>query len=76
MDAKDCVVHCETRLTAVIGITDVVVLSTNDAVMVVPRSRSQDVKELVAKLKATNRPEATVHTAHAPAMGVTGTETK
>jgi mannose-1-phosphate guanylyltransferase/mannose-6-phosphate isomerase len=61
MDAKDCVVHSETRLTAVVGVTDLVVVSTNDAVMVVPRSRSQEVKELVAKLKSTNRPEATVH---------------
>ena len=61
MDAKDCVVHSETRLTAVVGVTDLVVVSTNDAVMVVPRSRSQEVKEMVAKLKSTNRPEATVH---------------
>jgi len=61
MDAKDCVVHSEARLTAVVGVTDLVVVSTNDAVMVVPRSRSQEVKELVAKLKSTNRPEATVH---------------
>jgi mannose-1-phosphate guanylyltransferase/mannose-6-phosphate isomerase len=61
MDTKDCVVHSETRLTAVIGVTDLVVVSTNDAVMVVPRSRSQEVKDLVAKLRTSNRPEATVH---------------
>jgi len=37
------------------------VVSTSDAVMVVPRARSQEVKELVAKLKAGKRAEATDH---------------
>ena len=37
------------------------VVSTSDAVMVVPRARAQEVRELAAKLKAANRPEATVH---------------
>jgi mannose-1-phosphate guanylyltransferase/mannose-6-phosphate isomerase len=36
-------------------------VSTSDAVMVVPRARAQEVKDLAAKLKADNRPEATVH---------------
>jgi mannose-1-phosphate guanylyltransferase/mannose-6-phosphate isomerase len=44
-----------------IGVRDLVVVSTADAVMVVPRSRAQDVRDLVAKLKSANRPEATVH---------------
>jgi mannose-1-phosphate guanylyltransferase/mannose-6-phosphate isomerase len=37
------------------------VVSTSDAVMVIPRARSQEVRELVAKLKAAKRPEATDH---------------
>jgi mannose-1-phosphate guanylyltransferase/mannose-6-phosphate isomerase len=61
MDARDCVVHSEGRLTTLIGVRDLVVVSTADAVMVVPRSRAQDVRDLVAKLKSANRPEATVH---------------
>jgi len=61
MDAHGCVVHAEDRLAAVVGVDDLVVVSTSDAVMVVPRARSQAVKELVAKLKAENRPEASVH---------------
>jgi mannose-1-phosphate guanylyltransferase/mannose-6-phosphate isomerase len=61
LDAQDCVVHSDQRLTAVVGVKDLVVVSTSDAVMVVPRSRSQEVKELVAKLKADKRPEATDH---------------
>jgi mannose-1-phosphate guanylyltransferase/mannose-6-phosphate isomerase len=61
MDATGCVVHSDGRLTALVGVEDLVVVSTSDAVMVVPRARAQEVKELTAKLKAGNRPEATVH---------------
>ena len=54
-------VHSDGRLTAVVGVNDLVVVSTSDAVMVVPRARAQEVRELVAKLKADKRPEATDH---------------
>lgn len=60
-DAHDCIVHSDGRLTAVVGVNDLVVVNTSDAVMVVPRARSQEVRELVAKLKAGKRPEATEH---------------
>jgi mannose-1-phosphate guanylyltransferase/mannose-6-phosphate isomerase len=55
------VVHSDGRLTTLIGVKDLVVVSTQDAVMVVPRARSQEVKELVAKLKTEKRAEATDH---------------
>src|SRR5262252_4171366 len=61
MDSSDCVVHSHDRLTALVGLKDVVVVSTSDAVMVMPRARAQDVRELVDKLKAEKRPEATDH---------------
>ncbi|MBI3705890.1 MAG: mannose-1-phosphate guanylyltransferase/mannose-6-phosphate isomerase [Rhizobiales bacterium] len=61
IDAKDCVIHSDGRLTTAIGIKDMVVVSTSDAVMVVPRARSQEVKQLVDKLKAAKRAEATDH---------------
>ena len=61
MDATNCVIHSEERLTALVGVKDLVVVSTSDAVMVVPRARAQEVRELVVKLKAGNRPEATEH---------------
>jgi mannose-1-phosphate guanylyltransferase/mannose-6-phosphate isomerase len=61
MDTSDCVVHSDGRLTTLIGIKDMVVVSTSDAVMVVPRARSQEVRELVAKLKAEKKSEATDH---------------
>ena len=61
LDAQDCVVHSELRLTTLIGVKDLVVVATQDAVLVVPRARSQEVREMVAKLKAAKRPEATDH---------------
>ena len=61
VDTTGCVVHADQRLTAVVGVKDLVVVSTSDAVMVVPRARAQEVRELVSKLKAQKRPEATDH---------------
>jgi mannose-1-phosphate guanylyltransferase/mannose-6-phosphate isomerase len=61
LDSSGCVVHSDGRLTTLLGVNDLVVVSTSDAVMVVPRARAQEVKDLTAKLKAGNRPEASVH---------------
>ena len=61
LDATGCVLHSDGQLVTAVGVKDLVVVSTSDAVMVVPRSRAQEVKELVAKLKADKRPEATDH---------------
>ena len=67
MDTSDCVIHTDQRLTAVVGVKDLVIVSTTDAVMVVPRARAQEVRDLVNKLKAEKRPEATDHKrAHRP----------
>jgi mannose-1-phosphate guanylyltransferase/mannose-6-phosphate isomerase len=60
-DTRNCVIHSDDRLTAVVGAKDLVVVSTPDAVLVVPRERAQEVRELVAELKSANRPEATEH---------------
>ena len=61
MDARNSMVHSDARLTALLGVEDLVVVATSDAVMVAPRARAQEVRELVDKLKAEKRPEATVH---------------
>jgi len=61
MDTTGCVIHSDERLTTLVGVKDLVVVSTSDAVMVVPRARAQDVRELVTKLKAAKRAEATDH---------------
>ncbi|MGC2588766.1 MAG: mannose-1-phosphate guanylyltransferase/mannose-6-phosphate isomerase, partial [Pseudolabrys sp.] len=61
IDSNDCVVHSQDRLTAVVGVKDLVIVNTSDAVMVMPRARAQEVRELVDTLKAEKRPEATDH---------------
>jgi mannose-1-phosphate guanylyltransferase/mannose-6-phosphate isomerase len=48
-------------VVGVIGLQDVVVVATKDAVLVAPRSRSQDVKTLVAMLEAQACDAATIH---------------
>jgi mannose-1-phosphate guanylyltransferase/mannose-6-phosphate isomerase len=60
-DAKGCLVHAEGRMTAVLGVEDLVVVTTPDAVLVLPRCRAEEVKDLVAELKTRNVPEATDH---------------
>jgi len=61
MDSSGCVLHSDGHLVATVGVKDMVIVSTSDAVMVVPRARAQEVKHLVEKLKAAKRPEATDH---------------
>ncbi|RKE26211.1 mannose-1-phosphate guanylyltransferase/mannose-6-phosphate isomerase [Paraburkholderia sp. BL23I1N1] len=53
--------HSEGRLVACVGTTNVVVVETADAVLVVDRSHVQDVKGLVSRIKAQHAPEADVH---------------
>jgi mannose-1-phosphate guanylyltransferase / mannose-6-phosphate isomerase len=60
-DAKNCLVHAEDRITAVVGVDNLVVVTTPDAVLVLPRARAEEVKDLVAELRAQGRPEASNH---------------
>ena len=48
-------------MVSVVGLRDVVVVETADAVLVSDRSRSQEVKQIVARLDAEKRDEHTVH---------------
>ncbi len=61
VDTKGSIIHADDRLAAVVGVENLVVVSTADAVMVVPRARAQEVRELVGALKSAKRPEATDH---------------
>jgi mannose-1-phosphate guanylyltransferase/mannose-6-phosphate isomerase len=61
LDTSGSVVHSDGRLVTAVGVKDLVIVSTSDAVMVVPRARSQEVRELVAKLKAGKHSEAIDH---------------
>ena len=60
-DSRNNLVHATSRLVSLVGLDDVVVVETPDAIMVADRSRSQDVKQIVAQLGASKRGEHTVH---------------
>lgn len=55
LDAQRCLLRSEGPLVAAIGITDLCVVATPDAVLVVPRERAQEVRRIVDELKRTGR---------------------
>jgi mannose-1-phosphate guanylyltransferase/mannose-6-phosphate isomerase len=59
-DSRNTLVHATSRLVGAIGLDNVVVIETPDAVLVADRARSQDVKRIVARLQASGRSEATL----------------
>jgi mannose-1-phosphate guanylyltransferase/mannose-6-phosphate isomerase len=60
-DSTGCYLHSTSRLIGAVGLKDHVVVETKDAVLVAPRDRVQDVKALVAQLKAQGRYETALH---------------
>ncbi len=60
-DTHDCYVHSTSRLVAAVGMDDHVIVETKDAILVAPKERVQDVKDLVAKLKKSGRSETALH---------------
>lgn len=61
IDAKNCLVYAESRLVTVLGVKDLVVVETKDAVLVVHKSKVQDVKKIVDQLKVDKRSEHLSH---------------
>jgi mannose-1-phosphate guanylyltransferase/mannose-6-phosphate isomerase len=60
-DTTDTLVLSESRLVATVGLRGHVVVETKDAVLVAPKDRAQDVKAIVARLKAEGRSEHALH---------------
>jgi mannose-1-phosphate guanylyltransferase/mannose-6-phosphate isomerase len=60
-DTTGCYLYSSERLIATVGLADHVVVETKDAVLVAPKSRVQDVKALVQKLKSAGRSEPSLH---------------
>jgi len=60
-DARGCYLRAEQGLVAALGVEDLVVIATADAVMVARRDRAQDVKQIVARLEREGRSEARMH---------------
>jgi mannose-1-phosphate guanylyltransferase/mannose-6-phosphate isomerase len=61
VDTRDTYVDASTRLVATVGVADLVVVETADAVLVASKERVQEVKAVVDQLKASQRPEGRNH---------------
>lgn len=57
IDSKNCVVHSEQKLIAVVGVDDLVIIDSGDALLVCPRSQVQEVRKVVEALKRAGRME-------------------
>jgi mannose-1-phosphate guanylyltransferase/mannose-6-phosphate isomerase len=60
-DTHDCYVHSTSRLVAAVGMEDHIIVETKDAILVAPKDRVQDVKDLVSKIKKSGRTESALH---------------
>jgi mannose-1-phosphate guanylyltransferase / mannose-6-phosphate isomerase len=61
LDTKNSYIYSEDKLVTIIGVEDLVVVETKDAVMIAPKARVQEVKQIVDQLKQQGRSEAQVH---------------
>jgi len=60
-DSRNTLVHATSRLVSLVGVDDLIVIETPDAVLVADRTRSQDVKYIVNTLSKQGREEHTLH---------------
>jgi mannose-1-phosphate guanylyltransferase/mannose-6-phosphate isomerase len=58
---SNTLVHASSRLVSLVGVSDIIVVETPDAVLVVSKSRCQDVKQVVNQLQTSKREEQTLH---------------
>lgn len=56
-DSENCLLHSDYKMIATVGVSDLVVISTKDAVLVADKNKVQDVKHIVNQLKGLNRSE-------------------
>lgn len=66
-DVDNCFVRSDERLVGMVGVNGVMVIDTADALLVVARDRTQDVKHIVGKLKRADHDAYRLHrTVHRP----------
>ena len=61
LDCRNTLAWGGRRLVTLLGLDDVIVVDTDDALLVASRDKVQQVKDIVARLKAEARPQASVH---------------
>ena len=60
-ESSNCYVNTDGRLVALVGVEDIAVIDTPDALLVISKSKAQQVKDVVADLKLSQRSEYTFH---------------
>lgn len=60
-DCRNCHVHAGKRLVSAIGLDDIVIVDTDDALLVLPKERAQDIRRIVKRLQAERRSECSTH---------------
>ena len=60
-NTKNSLVHANSRLVSVVGVENLVIVETVDAVLIANRNNSQDVKNIVSQLEAQGREEKNLH---------------
>ncbi len=60
-DVHGCYINTNHRLLCALGIHDLIIVETEDAVLVVDRERSQEVKDLLEKIQSFGRAETEIH---------------
>lgn len=60
-NSKNCFIHSDDRLVATVGLEDVVIVDTKDALLVAAKDSVQDVKKVVTELKKADRQELCTH---------------
>lgn len=61
IDTTNCYVHAEQRLVSLLGVDDLIIVDTDDALLIAHKSHSQDVKKIVNQLNEDKRVEANTH---------------
>jgi mannose-1-phosphate guanylyltransferase len=66
-DVSDCYIHSNRRLVGAVGVDNLIIVDTPDALLVADKSRAQDVKHLYSALKKQGHEAHKVHlTVHRP----------
>ena len=61
LGSRNSILYADRRLVATIGLSDMVVVDSQDATLVCPKERSQDVKKMVEQLRKQGAPEHLEH---------------
>ncbi|MEA9598581.1 mannose-1-phosphate guanylyltransferase/mannose-6-phosphate isomerase [Polynucleobacter sp. AP-Sanab-80-C2] len=60
-NSKNSLIHASSRLVSAVGVENLIIVETADAVLVADRKNSQDVKNIVGQLEAQKREEKNLH---------------